>query len=125
MDTVKACRQKFIDAMDDDLNTADALAAVFDIIYEANTRLSESERNNTEAVRLALDTIHELGSILGLFEKSGKKDISAEVEELIKMRAEARAAKNWAEADAIRDRLREMNIELKDTPMGVKWNYIE
>ena len=125
MDTVKTCRQKFIDAMDDDLNTADALAAVFDIIYEANTRLSESERNNTEAVRLALDTIHELGGILGLFEKSGKKDISAEVEELIKKRAEARAAKNWAEADAIRDRLREMNIELKDTPMGVKWNYIE
>ncbi len=124
-DKIASCRQKFIDAMDDDLNTADAIAAIFDIIYASNTGLSESEQNNRATVQLALDTIHELGSILGLFEKSSKKDISQEVEELIKKRTEARAAKNWAEADAIRDRLKEMNIELKDTPMGVKWNYIE
>jgi cysteinyl-tRNA synthetase len=60
----------------------------------------------------------------GLFQKTQEKSIDAEVEELIEKRNKARSEKNWAEADAIRDKLKAMNIELKDTPMGVKWNYI-
>ena len=62
--------------------------------------------------------------MVGLFQKTQEKSIDAEVEELIEKRNKARSEKNWAEADAIRDKLKAMNIELKDTPMGVKWNYI-
>ena len=115
------CRKKFIDAMDDDLNTADAIAAIFDIVYAANTEITSA--SGKEAIELALSLIRELGGVLGLFGKESNKSIDAEVEELIKKRDEARKAKNWTEADAIRDKLKEMNIVLKDTPDGVKWSY--
>ena len=59
-----------------------------------------------------------------MYQKTQEKSIDAEVEKLIEKRNKARSEKNWAEADAIRDKLKAMNIELKDTPMGVKWNYI-
>ena len=115
---------KFIEAMDDDLNTAEAIAAIFDIVYASNTALSNENKNAKAVVEKTLDLIHELGGVLGLFQKTQEKSIDAEVEELIEKRNKARSEKNWAEADAIRDKLKAMNIELKDTPMGVKWNYI-
>ena len=115
---------KFTAAMDDDLNTADAIAAIFDIVYASNTALSNENKNAKAVVEKTLDLIHELGGVLGLFQKTQEKSIDAEVEELIEKRNKARSEKNWAEADAIRDKLKAMNIELKDTPMGVKWNYI-
>lgn len=115
-------KQKFIDAMDDDLNTADAIAAIFDIVYIANTEITSA--SGKEAIELALSLIRELGGVLGLFGKETKKSLDAEVEELIKKREEARKVKNWAEADAIRDKLKEMNIVLKDTPDGVKWSVV-
>lgn len=116
---------KFIAAMDDDLNTAEAIAAIFDIVYASNTALSNDGSSSKAAVEKTLDIIRELGSVLGLFQKSEKKPLDSEIEELIEKRNKARAEKNWSEADAIRDRLKEMNIVLKDTPMGVKWSYIE
>lgn len=116
---------KFIAAMDDDLNTAEAIAAIFDIVYASNTALSNDGSSSKAAVEKTLDIIRELGSVLGLFQKSEKKSLDSEIEELIEKRNKARAEKNWSEADAIRDRLKEMNIVLKDTPMGVKWSYIE
>ena len=116
------CRNKFIEAMDDDLNTADAIAAIFDIVYLANTEISADVAK--QVIKKAIDLIHELGAVLGLFTKSTKKSLDEEVEELIKKRNEARSAKNWAEADAIRDKLKEMNIVLKDTPNGVQWSFI-
>ncbi len=118
-------RQKFIDAMDDDLNTADAEAAIFDIVYAANTKLSKDGDNALDVIVKTLDLIAELGGVLGLFTKKNEDSLSEEIEKLIEARQAARAAKNWAEADAIRDRLKEMNIELKDTPAGVKWSYIK
>ncbi len=118
-------RQKFIDAMDDDLNTADAQAAIFDIVYAANTKLSKDGDNALEVIVKTLDLIAELGGVLGLFNKKNEDNLSEEIEKLIEARQAARAAKNWAEADAIRDKLKEMNIELKDTPAGVKWSYIK
>lgn len=117
-------KQQFIDAMDDDLNTADAISTVFDIAYAANTALSNTEPNAIEVIEKALSLIREIGSVLGLFEKK-KASLDEEVEALIVKRNEARANKNWAEADAIRDKLKEMKIELKDTPMGVKWTKLE
>lgn len=118
-------KEKFIAAMDDDLNTADAIAAIFDIVYASNTALSNENKNAKSAVSKTLALINELGGVLGLFQKSQKKSIDSEVEELIERRNKAREEKNWAEADAIRDKLKEMNIVLKDTPMGVKWSWAE
>lgn len=116
-------KQKFIDAMDDDLNTAAAISAIFDIVYASNTALSNETKNASSAVQKTIDIIRELGGVLGLFCKSDEKSIDKEVEELIARRNKAREEKNWAEADAIRDKLKEMKIVLKDTPMGVQWSF--
>ena len=114
---IPAFVKRYEDAMEDDLNTADAIAAVFDIVYASNTALSNENKNAKAVVEKTLDLIHELGGVLGLFQKTQEKSIDAEVEELIEKRNKARSEKNWAEADAIRDKLKAMNIELKDTPM--------
>ena len=116
-------KQKFIDAMDDDLNTADAIAAIFDIVYASNTYLSNENKNAREIVKKALDTILELGNVLGIFNKIKENSLDAEIEALIEERNQARKEKNWAKADEIRDKLKAMNIVLKDTPMGVKWSF--
>lgn len=116
-------KKKFIDAMDDDLNTAGAIAAIFDIVYMANTEINGE--TSKAAITAVLDLIRELGDVLGLFIKDTKKSIDAEVEALIEQRNQARAAKDWAAADAIRDKLKEMNIVLKDTPQGVQWSFAE
>lgn len=120
----KEYKDKFIEAMDDDLNTADAIAAIFDIVYLANTNLSDKGGNSVEIAEILLSSIKELGNVLGLFTKDEESSLDAEVEELIAARNEARKAKDWAKADEIRDKLKAMNIELKDTPMGVKWSRI-
>ncbi len=119
------CKSKFTDAMEDDLNTADAIAAIFEIVYAANTELSDTDKNATEAINKAADLIHELGGVLGLFEKKEEKSIDEEIEKLIEERNTARQNKDWKRADEIRDTLRSMNIVLKDTPMGVHWSYAE
>ena len=116
-------KKKFIDAMDDDLNTAGAIAAIFDIVYMANTEVNGE--TSKAAITEVLGLIRELGDELGLFIKDTKKSIDAEVEALIEQRNQARAAKDWAAADAIRDKLKEMNIVLKDTPQGVQWSFAE
>ncbi len=125
IEELNKCKQKFIDSMDDDLNTADAIASIFDIVYACNTYLSTENKNSLEVINKALETISELGSILGLFTKSRKNSLDAEIEALIEERNKARAEKNWAKADEIRDKLKQMHIVLKDTPMGVKWSYEE
>ncbi len=117
------CRGKFCQAMDDDLNTADAIAAIFDIVYIANTNITSA--SGIGAIDLALSLIRELGGVLGLFVKETQKSLDSEVEELIRQRNEARLAKDWNTADAIRDKLKEMNIVLKDTPDGVKWSIVK
>lgn len=123
--SIDECKTKFIAAMDDDLNTADAIAAIFDLIYAANTNLSNESKNAAAVIKKALDMIDELGGVLGIFTKSADKSLDDEIEAMIEERNAARAAKDWAKADEIRDKLKAMNIELKDTPMGVKWSYIQ
>lgn len=120
---IDECRAKFMAAMDDDLNTSDAIAAIFDIVYIANTEITSA--GGKEIINYALSMIRELGGVLGLFTKEKDKSLDAEVERLIEERSAARKAKDWAKADAIRDKLREMNIVLKDTPDGVKWSIAE
>lgn len=121
LDTFK---DKFIDAMEDDLNTADAIAAVFDIVYASNKELSGEKKHAKEILEKTIALIRELGGVLGLFQKSNEQSVDSEIEELIAKRNKAREEKDWATADAIRDELKARNIVLKDTPMGVQWSYI-
>ncbi len=124
-ENIDSLKQKFKDAMDDDLNTADAIAAIFDIVYAANTGLSPDGKNSVQIAEKALATIRELGNVLGLFNREKENSLDAEIEALIEERNEARKAKDFKRADEIRDKLKAMNIELKDTPMGVKWSRID
>ncbi len=114
-------RQQFIDAMDDDFNTADAIAAVFDLVRDINTNVIE--KNPSKALcEGAIKLFDELTDVLGLVYNRKKESLDEEVEALIAERAEARKNKNWARADEIRDTLKAMNIVLEDTPQGVKWH---
>ncbi len=125
LDAIEKAKQRFCDSMDDDLNTADAISAIFDIVSSANKNLSQDGDNAKEVIYAALAAIHEIGDVLGLFEEKEAASVDAEIEALIEQRNEARKNKNWQEADRIRDELAARNIILKDTPMGVKWSYAE
>lgn len=114
-------KQQFIEAMDDDLNTADGLAAVFELVRDINVSVlqSGSKALITEAMKL----FDELTGVLGIvYPHEQADDLDAEVEKMIEARQAARKAKNWAEADRIRDELKEKGIVLEDTPQGVKWH---
>lgn len=124
LEELEKAKKRFLDAMDDDLNTADAISAIFDIVSAANKHISQDGGNSLAVIEAALSEIKELGGVLGLFERE-EKAASAEIEALIEKRNEARCAKNYQEADRIRDELKARNIELKDTPTGVKWSYIK
>ncbi len=119
---VEARRAQFIAAMDDDLNTADGIAALFELVKDINVMLASgtATKSTVEAGKALFD---ELTDVLGFCyarEDSGEDD--AVVEELIAARTAARKEKNWAEADRIRDELNAMGIVLEDTPQGVKWH---
>ncbi|MDR0853926.1 MAG: cysteine--tRNA ligase [Clostridiales Family XIII bacterium] len=114
-------KDKFIAVMDDDLNTADAIAAIFELISEINLRITEGVSKEYATGALALLT--ELANVLGLLEKEEEVEPEGEdteVAALIEDRAKARENKDWARADEIRDILKEKGITLKDTPQGVQ-----
>lgn len=109
----------FDSAMDDDFNTADALAAIFDLVKFANTTAGE---NSSKAYVLALRTrIQGLCDIMGLITEKKEELLDAEIEQLIGERQAARKAKDFARADEIRTQLLEKGIILEDTREGVKW----
>ncbi len=111
--------QKFDAAMDDDINTADAFAAVFDLVRFANSEVNgESSKEFAQAVK---DEILLLGDILGMIFEKKAEVLDSEIEALIAERQAARKAKNFARADEIRDQLARMGITLLDTREGVKW----
>ena len=112
---VKALREKCYDAMDDDLNTPDALAAVFDLVKDINTLSAASSKAALEAGAAAFD---EITGVLGLMYNRKKDEVPAEVTELVEKRAAAKKAKDWAAADAIRAQLTEMGWAVKDTAQG-------
>ena len=111
--------KKFEEAMDDDFNTADALAAIFELVKFANTNVSEA--SSAEFAGSLLDTLVKLCDVLGLKAVKTEEILDKEIEDLIAERQEARKAKNFARADEIRDELLAKGIILKDTREGVKW----
>ncbi len=119
-DKVHGRIQQFIDAMDDDMNTADAIAAVFELVRDINTVIAAGATKAT--LELASKAFDELTDVLGLVYNRNKASLDDEVEELIAQRAQARKDKNWALADEIRDKIKAMGIVLEDTPQGVKWH---
>ncbi len=116
-DTISALKAKYIEAMDDDLNTADAISVIFEIVSEANKQITGGEGFSKEVINFTIDTIQELGGVLGLLSKKDEA-IDDEVNSILEERAAARAAKDWAKSDELRDKLRDMGIIVKDTPQG-------
>ncbi len=116
---VEALVEKYEEAMEDDFNTADAIAAIFEIVKLANTN---ADAESTKAfVQFLFDKIVGLSDILGLIVNKKEEVLDEEVEKLIEERQAARKAKDFAKADEIRDKLADMGIILKDTREGVQW----
>ena len=111
--------EEFEKAMDDDFNTADAIAAIFELVKYANT--TATAESSKEYLRGLLDRIVKLGDVLGLILDKKEELLDADIEKLIEERQAARKAKDFARADAIRDELLEKGIILKDTREGVQW----
>ena len=113
---------EFVDAMEDDLNTADAIGVLFELIRDLNTNVNDKTVSRTVA-EYAISAFDELTDVLGLvYNRDKKGSLDDEIEALIEQRNAARKAKNWAEADRIRDELKAQGIVLEDTAQGVKWH---
>ncbi len=111
-------RQDFIRVMDDDLNTADAISAVFELVTAINTAVKDGATR--EFAQKSLETLMEFADVLGLLQGKADEGVDDEIQKLVDERQEARKAKNFARADEIRDLLKEKGITLKDTPQGVQ-----
>ena len=115
-------REQFIAAMDDDLNTADASSALFELAKASNVMIADGTAT-AGSCEAALTLFNELADVLGLlYSRGAEGDDDAEIEALIEARTAARAAKNWAESDRIRDELKARGIVVEDTPQGIKWH---
>ncbi len=119
---IAAASEKFNAAMDDDLNTADAIGGIFEYIKEINTLFESGGR--AEDAKAALTELDTLMDVLGILSDETGGAVPEDVREMAEKRQEARAKKNWAEADRLRDEVRTRGYELKDTPDGVKINKI-
>ncbi len=121
--TAETGKTNFIDAMDNDFNTAGAIAALFEIAKAINT----TRDNGATDVQLkpAQDTFRELTGVLGLdfAEKKGSSEQEAQVNALIAERIEARKRKQWARSDQIRDQLKEMGVSIEDGKDGTTWRW--
>ena len=115
---LKSRKQQFIDAMDDDFNTADGIAALFELVRDCNTRFqAQPDKAECEA---AIKLFDELCGVLGLLYARKSGDLEDDVKALIDERQKARNNRDFARADAIRDELKARGIALEDTPQGIK-----
>lgn len=122
LDTTKECVDEFEEAMDDDFNTADAIAAIFDLVKFANTKLDEESSGGI--LMAVFEKIEKLMGVLGLEFTVDRNEIDPQIRELIDKRQQARKEKNFALADQIRDELLSQGIELLDTREGVRWKRV-
>ncbi|MCR5368806.1 cysteine--tRNA ligase [Eubacterium sp.] len=122
VNNVKPFVEKFEASMDDDLNTADAVSVIFELVKYINSNVTDG---SSKAVASKLyNELNTLCDILGIILEKKEDSLDSEVETLIEERQQARKNKDFAKADEIRDKLLEMGIELKDTREGVKWKRI-
>ncbi|MCD8382547.1 MAG: cysteine--tRNA ligase [Clostridiales bacterium] len=122
LDGAATYRERFDAAMDDDFNTADAVSVLFELVRAANRAVAPEQKPTRAGAAALLKLVEEFTDVLGLlYTRDGEESLDDQVEALIARRQAARAEKNWAEADRIRDELREMGIILKDTKQGVQW----
>lgn len=121
MNKIDQYENSFIDSMEDDLNTADAIASLFDIVKYSNSNFSEQTAK--AVIQYTYDILMKLSKILGILSKKDQI-LEEEILELIERRNIARKEKNYQLADKIRDELKEKGIVLEDTPSGVKWKRI-
>ena len=121
LDALAARREQFIAGMEEDLNTADALGAVFELVREINVKVLEAGASRAACLGAAA-LLDELCGVLGLLyeRKANDNAIPAEVESLVAARADARKARNWARADEIREELKALGYAVEDTPQGAK-----
>ena len=119
---IKTHETAFDEAMEDDLNTADAIAALFNLTRDINTAVNDEIAPSKKACEAMIESFDKLCSILGLVYNRKKDSLDEEIEALIAQRAEARKNRDFATADRIRDELKSRNIILEDTPQGVKWH---
>ena len=120
LNLIASAKDEFIKAMDDDFNTADGIAAVFDLVSTINTEIINKEVS-LNVCKKAAEMFDELTGVLGLVYNRKSNEIDDDIEKLIEQRQTARANKDWATADKIRDELKAKGIILKDTPQGVTW----
>ena len=123
LESLGSYRQRYIEKMDDDFNTADAISVLFDLIRDINSNIGIN--SSKELCEMALELIRELGLPLGILQKTTKGNLEAEIEALIAERQQARKDRNFALADKIRDELKARGIELLDTPQGVRWKKVD
>jgi len=116
-------RERFVEKMDDDFNTADAISVLFDLTKDINNNININ--SSVELCEKAEALIRELGNPLGILQNRMKKDLETEIQELIDKRQQARKDKDFTLADKIRDDLKARNIVLEDTPQGVRWKKID
>ncbi|MFQ6040795.1 MAG: cysteine--tRNA ligase [Candidatus Poribacteria bacterium] len=132
-EAVGVMRQQFETAMDDDFNTAGAIGAIFELVGQANAFISENEGKFSEQSKALMGYVHEnlveLCDVLGIYsadsglEQQDTELVNGLLNLLLEIRQEARAKKDWDTADKIRDKLRELNIILKDTREGAVWEF--
>ena len=112
-------KQKFLAAMNDDLNTADAIAVIFELVADINKRVYEENTMNLSEITNALNLLRELGGVLGILQKDNADVmLPNDVQSLLEERAKARADKNWEKSDELRDKIAELGYIVKDSRQG-------